>query len=91
MAPTEEMGILLPHIDALTATIGKQLAEIKQEIYLLRSELSGELKGLEARVAALEAYRNQQIGAFATVRLIFGASIVSAVLSAISLWEHITR
>lgn len=92
MAPsTEDMAILLPHIDALTGVIGKQLEDIKLEIRMLRAELSGEMKSLETRVAVLEGYHNQQVGAFTTIRLIFGASVVSAVLSAIALWEHLTQ
>lgn len=66
-------------------TLGQWLGRVEQKVDTLDGKIDGRFERVEGRVDSLESWRDQIRGATSIVKIAFGTSIVSALLSVLTL------
>lgn len=66
-------------------TLGQWLGRVEHKVDTLDQKIDGRFERVEGRVDSLESTRDQFRGAAAIVKIAFGTSIISAILSVLTL------
>jgi hypothetical protein len=66
-------------------SLGQWLGRVETKVDNLDTKIDGRFERVESRVDSLESWRDQLRGAASIVKIAFGTSIISAVLSVLTL------